>query len=247
MVRAGRRSAARAAHRHRQRVLRRAAGPPVRADRSGWAERMVGADRGRPAGVRAAAGGIPSPRWGEGAQTPGCGGQGDGQLVAGRRDHRNLAGSDRHHGDDRRPPEGRGRSGARDRLRLRGAGVRRHAPGAPRHSAPTTRSPRPAKPTSPPTSILPRSRPRRQRAGAEPRGLITQGVFLARLGLAERAERLAGGQDAAEREAIRAAAERLAGRSAMGELFKVLAVSGEGLALPAFDGDFGGIGTTGGM
>jgi SAM-dependent MidA family methyltransferase len=74
-------------------------------------------------------------------------------------------------------------------------------------------------------------------AGAAPRPLITQGEFLARIGIAARAERLAAGKDAATREAIAAAVRRLTAPEAMGDLFKVLAVSQSGLALPAFDGD----------
>ena len=74
-------------------------------------------------------------------------------------------------------------------------------------------------------------------AGAAPRRLITQGDFLRRLGIAARAERLAAGKDAATRDAIGAAVHRLTAPEAMGDLFKVLAVSQSGLALPGFDGD----------
>jgi SAM-dependent MidA family methyltransferase len=74
-------------------------------------------------------------------------------------------------------------------------------------------------------------------AGARPRPLLDQGEFLMRLGLAERAERLARGKDDATRAAIATAARRLAAPDAMGRLFKVLAVSAPGLALPAFDAD----------
>jgi NADH dehydrogenase [ubiquinone] 1 alpha subcomplex assembly factor 7 len=74
-------------------------------------------------------------------------------------------------------------------------------------------------------------------AGAIPRPLITQGDFLRRLGIAARAERLAAGKDAATRDAIAMAAARLVAPDAMGDLFKVLALSHSGLALPAFDGD----------
>jgi SAM-dependent MidA family methyltransferase len=72
-------------------------------------------------------------------------------------------------------------------------------------------------------------------AGARPRPILTQGDFLARLGLAARAEALARDRDEATREAITTAAERLAGPKAMGDLFKVLAVGAPGLTLPAFD------------
>lgn len=68
-------------------------------------------------------------------------------------------------------------------------------------------------------------------AGARAFGTLTQGAFLERLGLGARATRLQQGQDAAGRDAIAAAAERLAGTGPgqMGSLFKVLA-----LADPAF-------------
>jgi NADH dehydrogenase [ubiquinone] 1 alpha subcomplex assembly factor 7 len=72
-------------------------------------------------------------------------------------------------------------------------------------------------------------------AGAQSRPLLAQGEFLNRLGLAARAERLAAGKDEATGEAIRTAAERLAGSKTMGGLFKVLAVSAPGLALPVLD------------
>ena len=60
-------------------------------------------------------------------------------------------------------------------------------------------------------------------------GLLTQGDFLLRMGLLERAGRL--GQNAAEpqRDAIRAAVERLAGPEQMGRLFKVLCIAPRGL------------------
>lgn len=74
-------------------------------------------------------------------------------------------------------------------------------------------------------------------AGAAPRPLIAQGEFLRRLGIAERAARLAAGKDQTARAAIAAAAQRLTAPDAMGGLFRVLAVSAPGLALPAFDGD----------
>jgi SAM-dependent MidA family methyltransferase len=74
-------------------------------------------------------------------------------------------------------------------------------------------------------------------AGAVPRPLITQGDFLRRLGIAARAERLAAGKDATTQDAIATAVARLVAPDAMGDLFKVLALSHSGLALPAFDGD----------
>lgn len=76
-----------------------------------------------------------------------------------------------------------------------------------------------------------------RKAGAFVRPLISQGDFLIRLGLAERAEALASGKDDAGRASIAADVERLAGREAMGDLFKVFAFSHPALALPVFDAD----------
>ena len=72
-------------------------------------------------------------------------------------------------------------------------------------------------------------------AGAVARPLVTQGAFLNRLGLSARVEALSRGKDRSTAASIAAAAERLAGPRAMGDLFKVLAVASPGLALPAFD------------
>jgi len=71
-------------------------------------------------------------------------------------------------------------------------------------------------------------------AGAAAFPLMTQGDFLIRLGLAERAGRLGAGKNTAAQQAIRAAAERLAGPDAMGTLFKVLVVARNGLVPPPF-------------
>ncbi|MBZ9936445.1 class I SAM-dependent methyltransferase [Mesorhizobium sp. BR1-1-16] len=71
-------------------------------------------------------------------------------------------------------------------------------------------------------------------AGATAFPLMTQGDFLIRLGLVERAGRLGAGKDAAAQQVIRAAAERLAGPDAMGTLFKVLVVARNGLVPPPF-------------
>lgn len=62
----------------------------------------------------------------------------------------------------------------------------------------------------------------------------TQGDFLLRMGLLERAGLLGAKADEATREKISAAVERLAGPRAMGELFKVLAVLPQGVDAPAF-------------
>jgi NADH dehydrogenase [ubiquinone] 1 alpha subcomplex assembly factor 7 len=72
-------------------------------------------------------------------------------------------------------------------------------------------------------------------AGALPRRLVTQGDFLRGLGLTDRAARLADGKDPPTQAAISAAVERLAGAGGMGALFKILALSSPGLALPLFD------------
>ncbi|MCP4382066.1 MAG: class I SAM-dependent methyltransferase [Hyphomicrobiales bacterium] len=74
-------------------------------------------------------------------------------------------------------------------------------------------------------------------AGAAPRPLIEQGAFLGGMGLASRAASLAMGKTADVQDALRSAADQLAGPDAMGTLFKVLALSQPGLALPLFDGD----------
>jgi len=62
----------------------------------------------------------------------------------------------------------------------------------------------------------------------------TQGDFLLRLGLLERAGRLGASADEAGREAIRSQVERLAGPDQMGTLFKVIAIGPAGTELPAF-------------
>jgi NADH dehydrogenase [ubiquinone] 1 alpha subcomplex assembly factor 7 len=72
-------------------------------------------------------------------------------------------------------------------------------------------------------------------AGAVARPVMNQGEFLVRLGLVERANVLGRGKDTATRDRLAAAMERLAGPKAMGDLFKVLALSSPGLRLPVFD------------
>jgi SAM-dependent MidA family methyltransferase len=70
--------------------------------------------------------------------------------------------------------------------------------------------------------------------GAAVHGPITQGEFLLKLGLVERAGRLGATADAATRESLRAAVDRLAKPDQMGTLFKVLAITRPGLEpLPA--------------
>jgi len=70
--------------------------------------------------------------------------------------------------------------------------------------------------------------------GAHASSIWTQGDFLLALGLLERAGRLGTGKDAATQAAIRAAVDRLAGPDQMGQLFKVLCVTGGDLVAPPF-------------
>jgi NADH dehydrogenase [ubiquinone] 1 alpha subcomplex assembly factor 7 len=72
-------------------------------------------------------------------------------------------------------------------------------------------------------------------AGAEARKVMRQGEFLIRLGLVDRAKVLGRDKDTRTRDLIASAMERLAGPKAMGDLFKVLAISAPGLKLPVFD------------
>jgi SAM-dependent MidA family methyltransferase len=62
----------------------------------------------------------------------------------------------------------------------------------------------------------------------------TQGDFLVKMGLLERAASLGASVDERARTQIRAAVDRLAGEKAMGKLFKVIAVAGQTLPLPPF-------------
>jgi SAM-dependent MidA family methyltransferase len=70
-------------------------------------------------------------------------------------------------------------------------------------------------------------------AGAAVHGPIPQGVFLTRLGLMQRTDRLARGQPPARAIALLQAAQRLVEPHRMGRLFKVLAVCAPGMAAPA--------------
>ncbi|WP_269580627.1 class I SAM-dependent methyltransferase [Roseibium sp. Sym1] len=72
-------------------------------------------------------------------------------------------------------------------------------------------------------------------AGATALPPLTQGDFLLRSGLLERAGALGAGKSHGEQEAIRDAVERLAAPDRMGDLFKVLALTSSGLAFPPFD------------
>jgi NADH dehydrogenase [ubiquinone] 1 alpha subcomplex assembly factor 7 len=69
-------------------------------------------------------------------------------------------------------------------------------------------------------------------AGAAVFGPIAQGTFLARLGLAERAQVLSATATATQADAIAAAARRLTDVAAMGALFKVLALMPPGHTTP---------------
>jgi SAM-dependent MidA family methyltransferase len=67
------------------------------------------------------------------------------------------------------------------------------------------------------------------------RPLMTQGDFLLKLGLLERAGQLGAGRSPAEQDGIRDDVERLAAPGQMGELFKVMAVAPQGVRLAAFE------------
>ena len=84
-----------------------------------------------------------------------------------------------------------------------------------------------------------------RKAGAEVHGPVTQGLFLTRLGIFERAAQLAQRADARQKADIEQALDRLARRgpqkgerASMADLFKVLAVTSPGLAIPpGFEAD----------
>lgn len=73
-----------------------------------------------------------------------------------------------------------------------------------------------------------------ERSGAIAHGVVEQGDFLLRLGLAERAGRLGANKDKAARDQIVADVNRLVGSDEMGSLFKVLAVTARGLKPAGF-------------
>lgn len=73
------------------------------------------------------------------------------------------------------------------------------------------------------------------RGGAASHAVLTQGEFLLRSGLLERAGSLGAGKTHAEQEAIRDAVERLAAPGQMGDLFKVLSLASTPLPVPPFD------------
>jgi len=71
--------------------------------------------------------------------------------------------------------------------------------------------------------------------GALAHGPVPQGLFLARLGLFQRANRLAQGRPMAEAATIMEAARRLGEPNRMGRLFKALALTRDGIAdVPGF-------------
>lgn len=71
-----------------------------------------------------------------------------------------------------------------------------------------------------------------RQAGTAAYGPVPQGVFLARLGLFQRTDRLARGQPPARAAALIAAAQRLAEPDRMGRLFKALALCHPGAPSP---------------
>ncbi|HYZ64603.1 MAG TPA: SAM-dependent methyltransferase, partial [Acetobacteraceae bacterium] len=71
------------------------------------------------------------------------------------------------------------------------------------------------------------------RNGAAVHGPIPQGIFLARLGLFQRTDRLARAQPPARASALIQSAQRLAEPAAMGRLFKVMAICHPSLPVPA--------------
>lgn len=73
------------------------------------------------------------------------------------------------------------------------------------------------------------------KGGAKVHPPMTQGDFLLRSGLLERAGSLGAGKTQSEQESIRNAVERLAAPDQMGSLFKVLALTGENCPFPPFD------------
>ena len=73
------------------------------------------------------------------------------------------------------------------------------------------------------------------REGATAYPPLTQGDFLLRSGLLERAGALGAGKSHVEQESIRDAVERLAAPDQMGSLFKVLALTGANSPFPPFD------------
>jgi NADH dehydrogenase [ubiquinone] 1 alpha subcomplex assembly factor 7 len=76
--------------------------------------------------------------------------------------------------------------------------------------------------------------------GAAIFGPATQGEFLGRMGLELRAARLKASASADQARALDAAADRLTGPAAMGDLFKALAITKPGLSPAGFAAENGG-------
>lgn len=70
-------------------------------------------------------------------------------------------------------------------------------------------------------------------SGVAAHGPVSQGAFLAELGLALRLERLSAGKSAEEAATLTSGAHRISSPAQMGELFKVLCLSSPGLPAPA--------------
>ena len=70
-------------------------------------------------------------------------------------------------------------------------------------------------------------------AGAMTHGPVLQGAFLTRLGIEARADGLCAGAPADQAREIRSGCRRLTEPTAMGMLFKTMALCGSGLPVPA--------------
>ena len=73
---------------------------------------------------------------------------------------------------------------------------------------------------------------RAQAAGAEVYGPVSQGSYLGRLGIQQRLQRLLERAAPAQREVLVSGCARLVGTEAMGELFKVMALTAASAPLP---------------
>ncbi len=212
-----------------QRVPRRAADPPVRAARG----RMDGAVRRGWAVRGACAAGPTRPSPAQARQTRRCTASTERPLSRSRGGGLGWGPGDRHRNRRTRPHFARTVAA---RLATHG-GAALFLDYGPEHSGPgdslqALRDGRPADPLSPtrapptsprmstsPPSPRPHARPARQCTARCP-----QGIFLARLGLFQRTDRLARGQPPARAAALIEAARRLAEPDRMGRLFKALAV-----------------------
>jgi SAM-dependent MidA family methyltransferase len=73
-----------------------------------------------------------------------------------------------------------------------------------------------------------------QMGGASAFGPLGQGEFLGRIGIGQRAERLAA-SNADQAGAVMEALDRLTGEARMGTLFKVMALAPDGVVPPGFE------------